>query len=189
MQNVNLNNPNPRILKDIFHLMDMIKVSKRHGLAKDFARRLRDAIFIVNQQDRDYRLRHNINVGMANRYGRVHKSHYSPWITQTICRLQSELNIPDKAGAANALVVKDALYMRMSDETFGIAGFPSDVASILNIDKVDHQAVALNNIAARKDPLLPQKLSTQLIFPDGSTSKKKDDCILSLLHGSAQSML
>ncbi|KAG0161863.1 hypothetical protein DFQ30_005160, partial [Apophysomyces sp. BC1015] len=43
---------NRRILKDIFHLMDMVKVPKRHGLAKEFARRLRDAIFVVDREDR-----------------------------------------------------------------------------------------------------------------------------------------
>ncbi|KAG0178868.1 hypothetical protein DFQ29_002903 [Apophysomyces sp. BC1021] len=37
--------------EDIFHLMDMIKVPKRHGLAKEFSRRLRDAIFVVDGED------------------------------------------------------------------------------------------------------------------------------------------
>ena len=41
------------VLKDVFHLMDSLKYSQRHGLAKEFSRRLRDAIFVVDPQDRD----------------------------------------------------------------------------------------------------------------------------------------
>ncbi|KAG2211379.1 hypothetical protein INT45_007541, partial [Circinella minor] len=36
----------------------------------------------------DYRLRHNIDVGSFNRYGRVHKGHYEPWLTQHILDLR-----------------------------------------------------------------------------------------------------
>ncbi|KAI9249771.1 hypothetical protein BDA99DRAFT_217405 [Phascolomyces articulosus] len=308
--------PNPRILKDIFHLMDMIKVSKRHGLAKEFARRLRDAIFIVDPEDKDriktylesngltwnymmtknpawvlrrckryvpkpeelyaavqnlfaeygelrcirsnrplfdqvawqqarrvleairfgevsdppdislyfqtgvdrngfplyrcsrgtnsleggvhqniirkfstfgagphltdcaladYRLRHNINVGMKNRYGKVHKGHYSPWITQTICHLMTELNIMDKAELVKSLVVKDALYMRMSNETFGIAAFPEVIADELQIKKVDYHkaSTTISDPSTRSDPLLAQKISSLLLFPAGSTNTKK----------------
>ncbi|KAF7728460.1 hypothetical protein EC973_006013 [Apophysomyces ossiformis] len=43
---------NPRILKDIFHLMDMIKVTRCHSLAKEFARRFRDSIFVTDPDDR-----------------------------------------------------------------------------------------------------------------------------------------
>ncbi|KAI9493021.1 hypothetical protein BDB00DRAFT_872739 [Zychaea mexicana] len=102
---------------------------------------------------------------------------------------KSQLNIADKAGAADAIVVKDALYMRMSDRIFGIAELPSDVASKLNIEKVDHEAVAISNIAARKDPLLPQKHSTQLMYPDGSTSKEKDDLYTFIASQLGTSML
>lgn len=41
-----------RVLKDIFHLMDMIKIPKRHGLSKKFSRVLRDAIFVYEQNDK-----------------------------------------------------------------------------------------------------------------------------------------
>ncbi|KAG2212586.1 hypothetical protein INT47_000562 [Mucor saturninus] len=41
-----------RVLIDIFHLMDMIKVSNRHGLSKEFARVLRDAIFLYDEEDK-----------------------------------------------------------------------------------------------------------------------------------------
>ncbi|KAF7722529.1 hypothetical protein EC973_003056 [Apophysomyces ossiformis] len=43
---------NPRILKGIFHLMDMIKISRLHELAKEFLRRLCDALLVVDQDDR-----------------------------------------------------------------------------------------------------------------------------------------
>ncbi|CAO3629067.1 unnamed protein product [Mucor hiemalis] len=39
-----------RILKDAFHVMQMMKVSLKHGMVKEFARRLRDAIFVVIHQ-------------------------------------------------------------------------------------------------------------------------------------------
>lgn len=41
-----------RVLKDIFHVMDMVKVSKRHGAAKEFSRKLRDSLFICDEEDR-----------------------------------------------------------------------------------------------------------------------------------------
>ncbi|KAG2217078.1 hypothetical protein INT45_013105 [Circinella minor] len=46
-------NPLPsRILKDAFHLMDMIRVSRKHGLVKEFARHLRDAIFLIDKNNK-----------------------------------------------------------------------------------------------------------------------------------------
>ncbi|KAI9488288.1 hypothetical protein BDB00DRAFT_877589 [Zychaea mexicana] len=42
-----------RILKDIFHLMDIIKVSKKHGLSKIFSRAFRDALFIIDKSDKE----------------------------------------------------------------------------------------------------------------------------------------
>ena len=32
--------------------MDQIKVPRRHGLANDFSRRLRDALFVVDEDDK-----------------------------------------------------------------------------------------------------------------------------------------
>lgn len=52
LNGLGLNQLQTRVLKDIFHLMDMVKVSKRHGIAKEFSRRLRDAIFICDEEDR-----------------------------------------------------------------------------------------------------------------------------------------
>ncbi|KAI9341092.1 hypothetical protein BD770DRAFT_399300 [Pilaira anomala] len=41
-----------RILKDAFHVMQMIKISLKHGMAKDFMRRFRDALFVVDPDDK-----------------------------------------------------------------------------------------------------------------------------------------
>lgn len=41
-----------RILKDAFHVMQMVKVSLKHGMAKEFSRRFRDAIFVVDPEDK-----------------------------------------------------------------------------------------------------------------------------------------
>ncbi|KAG2215880.1 hypothetical protein INT45_006787 [Circinella minor] len=56
---------NPRILKDIFHLMDIIKVSKKHLLAKEFKRHFRDAIFVANSEDRDRIEKHLRTIGCS----------------------------------------------------------------------------------------------------------------------------
>jgi hypothetical protein len=41
-----------RVLKDAFRLLDLIKVSLRHGLSKDFMRSFRDALFVVDSEDK-----------------------------------------------------------------------------------------------------------------------------------------
>lgn len=41
-----------RILKDAFHIMQMIKVSLRHGMPKEFSHAQRDVIFIVDLNDK-----------------------------------------------------------------------------------------------------------------------------------------
>jgi len=41
-----------RVLKDAWHAFDLIYISKSHALRKLFARALRDAIFVVNKEDR-----------------------------------------------------------------------------------------------------------------------------------------
>lgn len=40
-----------RVLKDIFHVFNMLKLSPRHALRKDFAYTLQDAIFIPDKED------------------------------------------------------------------------------------------------------------------------------------------
>ncbi|KAG2224491.1 hypothetical protein INT45_010557, partial [Circinella minor] len=266
-----------RIIKDVFHLMDQIKVPRRHGLANDFSRRLRDALFVVDEDDKkkveavllkqgttwnekliknprwlfrrvkrtipppeklypkvkqlfeiygplkcartgrslfdneawkqsknilksihegqvsdppgfsfyfhmrkdrdglplyrccrgtnsleggihqniirkfgsfgaspeltdavlaDYRLRHNIDVGTINRYGRVHKGHYEPWLTQHINDMREKLGL---AYTYNEVGVhRYASQLAPSDESFGIGQLPSSVLELYGIEQIDH---------------------------------------------------
>jgi hypothetical protein len=41
-----------RVLKDVFHLFNMLRISSSHGLRKEFAHALRDTIFIPDKEDR-----------------------------------------------------------------------------------------------------------------------------------------
>ncbi|KAF9522304.1 hypothetical protein CPB83DRAFT_116942 [Crepidotus variabilis] len=41
-----------RVLKDVFHVFNMLRLSTTHGLRKEFGRALRDAIFIPDKEDR-----------------------------------------------------------------------------------------------------------------------------------------
>jgi hypothetical protein len=41
-----------RVLKDAFHLMDMLKIPMRHGMSKDFMRRFRDCLFVIDAEDK-----------------------------------------------------------------------------------------------------------------------------------------
>lgn len=42
-----------RILKDVFHLMDILKISQKHGLSKIFKRAFRDTLFIIDDSDKE----------------------------------------------------------------------------------------------------------------------------------------
>ncbi|KAI7853847.1 hypothetical protein BDC45DRAFT_569823 [Circinella umbellata] len=42
----------PRVLKDIYHFKALLKVPRQHVFAKEFARRLRDAVFVFDKNDR-----------------------------------------------------------------------------------------------------------------------------------------
>jgi hypothetical protein len=41
-----------RVLKDVFHVFNMLYISRMHGLRVEFSRALRDAIFIPDEQDK-----------------------------------------------------------------------------------------------------------------------------------------
>jgi hypothetical protein len=40
------------VLKDAFHLMDMLKIPMRHGMSKGFMRRFRDSLFVIDAEDK-----------------------------------------------------------------------------------------------------------------------------------------
>jgi len=52
-----------RVLKDAFHLLDLIKINLRHGLSKDFIRRFRDALFVVDTEDKEKVESYLISIG------------------------------------------------------------------------------------------------------------------------------
>ncbi|KAF7720604.1 hypothetical protein EC973_007053, partial [Apophysomyces ossiformis] len=302
---------NRRIFKDIFHLMDMVKVPKRHGLAKEFSRRLRDAIFVVDSEDRrlletylaaknitwnymlstkpswvlrrvkrvvpppeellpvvdnlfkeygplicsrtgiplfdqeawrqashvleairlghvsdpsgyslyfkighdenqlplyrcsrgtntleggvhqniirkfmsfgagphltdsvlaDYRLRHNIDVGTMNRYGRIHKGHYEPWLVTTISAMRKRLGIPDYTSSANES--NDSLNdtePNLSKETFGIVCFPRNLAEDLHVEVKDRT----DQNTSQVDASLSAQMSTYLVLQSVSMNNPK----------------
>ena len=41
-----------RVLKDVFHVFNMLRLSTTHGLRKEFARALRDILFVADKEDR-----------------------------------------------------------------------------------------------------------------------------------------
>ncbi|KAI9484349.1 hypothetical protein BDB00DRAFT_878931 [Zychaea mexicana] len=223
-----------RVLKDVYHLMAMVRVPRKHGASAEFARKLRDALFIVDSDDKahvippaetlyfiikqlfesygpikcaragrplfdneawqqarnvlttihhgyvsdppgmsfyylmrydknglplyrccrgttslegsihqnvirkfgsfgaspqladavlvDYRLRHNIDVGTMNWYGRLHKGHYDPWLLQCIADLRVTLRLPTSQGDAGAH--HHALYLTY-DKRSAIEAIPA----------------------------------------------------------------
>ena len=40
-----------RVLKDIWHIFDMISIAKNHGLRLEFSKTLHDAVFLINEHD------------------------------------------------------------------------------------------------------------------------------------------
>ena len=61
------------------------------------------------------------------------------------------------------------MKLQKSNETFGIASFPQDLACGLNIETVSIE----NEDTDGLNPLLPIKLSTSLVLPIGATSNQK----------------
>lgn len=54
-----------RVLKDAFHFMDLITVPTHHGLRSAYARALRDAIFIPDEEDRRCLSAHLASIGTS----------------------------------------------------------------------------------------------------------------------------
>ncbi|KAI9473378.1 hypothetical protein BDB00DRAFT_879759 [Zychaea mexicana] len=88
----------------------------------------------------DYRLRHNTDVGMANRYGRIHDGHYSPWITQHINDLENALGL---CGIHNEPGIDEReLQLISSNESFGSSPLPAD---LMHKYGIVHSTSAANN--------------------------------------------
>ncbi|KAF5323995.1 hypothetical protein D9611_008386 [Ephemerocybe angulata] len=71
-----------RVLKDIFHLFNMLRLPANHGLRKEFMRALRDILFVANLEDR---------VGTMNSTGKKYRGHYDLWISNRIQERQAYL--------------------------------------------------------------------------------------------------
>ncbi|KAG2216993.1 hypothetical protein INT45_003031, partial [Circinella minor] len=81
----------------------------------------------------DYRLRHNIDVGMLNRFERVHDEHYDPWISQHINNLESKLNVPCSYSGPG--IHAHSLHLNSSNELFGISPLAATLMESYNIAK------------------------------------------------------
>ncbi|KAI7855375.1 hypothetical protein BDC45DRAFT_90850 [Circinella umbellata] len=81
----------------------------------------------------DYRLKHNIDVGMLNRFERVHDGHYDPWISQHINNLESKLNIPCSYSGPG--IHAHSLHLNSLNELFGISPIASTLMDSYNIAK------------------------------------------------------
>lgn len=70
-------------------------------------------------------------MGTLNRYGRVHKGHYEPWLTQHINDLRASLGLPFAYHEPGAH--KHSIHLRPSNKSFGISPMPLDLMQLLGI--------------------------------------------------------
>lgn len=69
----------------------------------------------------EYRLRHNLDVGTQNRYGKKYKGHYDTWLVQHIHLLSSELGLLPSQQRVKLIAVEiNATKFSRSKEIFGI---------------------------------------------------------------------
>ncbi|KAI8136421.1 hypothetical protein BJV82DRAFT_676588 [Fennellomyces sp. T-0311] len=73
-----------------------------------------------------------IACGTTLTYGKIHKGHYEPWLTQCIADLRATLNLPFSYDEAE--VHKHAIHMASSGENFGISPFPVSLLDKLNME-------------------------------------------------------
>ncbi|KAL9536894.1 hypothetical protein MBANPS3_012276 [Mucor bainieri] len=73
-----------RVLKDVFHLMDMIPVPRFHSCSKEFSRRFRDALFVINKEDKE-----RVSAVLRSEYGKTFEEalRYQPdWVLRRVRR-------------------------------------------------------------------------------------------------------
>ncbi|KAG2223600.1 hypothetical protein INT45_001682 [Circinella minor] len=93
----------------------------------------------------DYRLRHNIDVGSFNRYGRVHKGHYELWLTQHILDLRGSFGMEQSYDSPG--VHENAIFFEPSKEVFGISPLQENLAKELGIEVVSSdENIQANNV-------------------------------------------
>lgn len=79
-----------RILRDVFHVLDLIKVKLSHGTAKDFIRRLRDTFLVFDPVDKE-----NVEAYL-NSIGSDWKSHFLTNPDFVLKRVKRHIPPPEK---------------------------------------------------------------------------------------------
>jgi hypothetical protein len=119
----------------------------------------------------EYRLRHNLNVGTVNRYGRDFEGHYDPWLVQHIDFLRKEMNMTDLNGKHLAVDI-NALRYSGSNEVYGICPFPDEEMSKIRIEKPTRDN-DVSNENAISDVTIPRLRDTVFTSID-STARGKN---------------
>ncbi|KAL9536923.1 hypothetical protein MBANPS3_012247 [Mucor bainieri] len=100
----------------------------------------------------EYRLRHNIDVGYANRMGKVYKGHYDPWLLQQTQQLYDELGIVFNYHDEHRL----ALKFVGSKEVYGTCLLPAAEMSRFGVMPADEQFMEEHD----DDPTIPKLIET-----------------------------
>lgn len=74
-----------RVLKDVFHLMDMVPVPRFHSCSKEFSRRFRDALFIINEEDKQ-RLSEVLDKKMGKKTFEDTLRYHPDWVLRRVRR-------------------------------------------------------------------------------------------------------
>lgn len=94
---------------------------------------------LANSVLADYRLYHNIDVGSKNRYSKIHKGHYSPWLSLAINTLRTKLgHEPIKDYYCNRL--GSIFEFEQTKETFGITALPVQISRQYNLESLYTQS-------------------------------------------------
>ncbi|KAG8940258.1 hypothetical protein FRC03_005638 [Tulasnella sp. 419] len=123
-----------RVLKDIWHLMDMVRVPRAHGLQTAFARALRDAILIPDKDDRQKLSHHLACIGLSWDY----MLHHNPkWLWKRCKRV-----IPPPNELMSLVKEVYSTYGPLKDAKTGVPLF-NDVAweATKNVLKVIQQGL------------------------------------------------
>ncbi|KAI8371102.1 hypothetical protein BD560DRAFT_446758 [Blakeslea trispora] len=119
---------------------------------------------LTNTALSDYRLYHNINMGSKNRYGLTHKSHYSPWLAQSIDILRSKVGRPVRTDSYfDNNLLRNTYLCGHTTEKFGITPIPSHV-------KIDYLMKPYNPLTYFK---LDQFIESNTIKTSSSQSLSK----------------
>ncbi|KAG0161877.1 hypothetical protein DFQ30_005104, partial [Apophysomyces sp. BC1015] len=112
----------------------------------------------------------DMKVGTINRYGRIHKGHYEPWLVTTISAMRKRLGIPDYTSRANEIC--DSLNYtepNLSEETFGIISFARSLAEDLHVEVKNRDGQNTSQV----DASLSVRISTYLVLQSVSMNNAK----------------